>query len=536
MKKTVEQGSAFPDNTAMRKTLLALMLLAALISCDSSTDGGPSRPSVPGTSTSESTAVAEDMTYYMEEDLPSSYDFTDSAYTVEDGVVTITDDSGENLRYTISGETLDGITVTTESAVELVLDNVTVEATSSPALTLEGDGTVFIKLIGDSSLSSTKKKGISGDMCSVVIYSEDGGSLSVTAYKKDAINLDGGRLRVLSGTLSVTVPESAESGDGIDVFAYVQDGGDVTVEALCSEHDEESKGIKAKGDDDSSAYPDPMGYIAINGGTLSITSYGKALTANWDYSEDGDGELDGANGTDPAASLYINGGTITITTIGEPVEEGSYAADSSYSLSPEGMEGKQNLVINGGTIEITATDDAVNAGSSLIINGGSLYAESSANDALDTNGTLEINGGTIVAIGSAAPETGIDSDSDRNFTYTGGTVVALGGESNNTPSSSSTTGKAVTCTASSTMAITTSSGDPVIAYTLPSSSLSGYNVLFCSSDLATGSYVYTTGAEITAGDDFHGLALGDFTLSGGKSSSFRISSTVTSVKSGRSQD
>lgn len=511
------------------KLLAALLLVSLLVSCDSFT---PSRkPSSPGNSSSSSasSSLPDDVTYYMEEDLPSSYSFSDGSFSEDDGTLTITNTSGENLSYTLSSLSLSKIEVETDAAIELVLDNVTVSGKKN-TITLSGSGTVFIKLIGTNTISSSKK-GIKSEQNSVVIYSESDGSLSITSYE-DGIKLDGGRLRMLSGSLSITVPEDAEEGDGIDAFAYVQDGGTVSVEALCSAKDEESKGIKAKGDDDSSVYSDPMGYIAINSGELTIKSYGKALTANWDYSEDGDGALDGENGTDPVASVFINGGTISITTIGTPVEEGEDPDDSSYSLSPEGIEAKQHMVINDGTVEISATDDAMNAGATLTINGGEIYAVSSENDAIDSNGTLEINGGKVIALGASAPEGGIDTDSDSNFTYTGGTLVAIGGD-NSTPSSSATTGKAVTATASSTMAITTSSGDVVMAYTLPSSSYSGKSVLLASSELEKGSYRYVTGAAVTSTSDFHGLAEGDVTLSGGSSVSFTISSKVTAVKSGR---
>lgn len=522
----------------MNSALIAILAILALVSCDNTINSDQS------TTTSSAKSVT-DYTYADSSDLPSSYTFTEGEeYTSEDSsaTVSITNPDSVNYSYTLSGS-FSQITVDTDTAVQLILDNVTVSS-SKAALKLSGGGTVFLKLVGDSYITSTGKKGISTEdyaANNLVIYSDDSeASLSVHTYSKDAINLDGGRLRVLSGILNISVEEGEDYlGDGIDVFAYVQDGGTVTINALGQYFDEESRGIKAKGDDDSSLYSDPMGYIAINDGVLNITSYGKAMTANWDYTEDGDCELDGSNGTDPAACLYINGGTITIRTLAEPVEEGTYAADTTYSLSPEGIEAKQDLVINGGTIEVIATDDALNAGNTIEINAGSLFAYSTVCDGIDSNGTLVINGGNVVVIGAAEPETAIDCDSDSNFTYTGGTVVALGGAANNNPTASGTTGYAVTTSYSSSLAIKDSSGSYIMAFSLPDSvttesSLS--NALLASASLTKGStYTLVSGGTVTASSVFNGLATAGISVSGGTSTSFTVSSTVTTAGSSSSQ-
>lgn len=523
-----------------RTAVAALMAVTLLTACDNSISTDTSSGSSAGSSASVSSYSYSDAA-----DLPTSYTFTEgTSYTSGSSeALTITNSDGVNYSYTLSG-TFAQVTVDTSVPVELVLDNATITS-SKAALTLSGGGTVFLKLVGDSYITSTEKKGIATEdyaANNLVIYSEDSSaSLTVTTSLKDAINLDGGRLRMLSGTLNVTVEEGDDNlGDAIDVFAYVQDGGTVNISALGKYFDEESRGIKAKGDDDSSLYSDPMGYIAINDGVLNITSYGKALTANWDYTEDGDMALNGSYGTDPAACLYINGGTITIKTLATPVEEGTYAADTTYSLSPEGIEAKRSLIINGGTISVTATDDALNAGDTITINGGDIFAYSTVCDGIDSNGTLVINSGNVIAIGAAEPETALDCDSDSNFTYTGGTVVAIGGAANNNPTASSTTGYAVTASYSSSLAIKDSSGDYILAFSLPSSvttSASFSNVLLASSDLAKGStYTLVTGGTVSASETFNGLATdpGNASVSGGTSTSFTISTTVTSLSTGSS--
>ena len=113
---------------------------------------------------------------------------------------------------------------------------------------------------------------------------------------------------------------------------------------------------------------------------------------------------------------------VTIITTGE-----IYEYSEEDSLSPEGIEAKNKLVINGGIIQVSANDDALNAGSAIEINGGYIFCQSRAADAIDSNGIIKITGGTTIALGSNAPEMGIDCDTAENFSYLGGTLIAISG-------------------------------------------------------------------------------------------------------------
>ena len=57
---------------------------------------------------------------------------------------------------------------------------------------------------------------------------------------------------------------------------------------------------------------------------------------------------------------------------------------------------------------------------------------STENDALDANTNAVISGGSTLLLGTVMPDGGLDADFDSAVGYTGGTLVALGGE-NNTP-------------------------------------------------------------------------------------------------------
>ena len=79
------------------------------------------------------------------------------------------------------------------------------------------------------------------------------------------------------------------------------------------------------------------------------------------------------------------------------------------------MEAKDKLVINGGIVEVSATDDAINAGNSVEINGGYVFALSRGDDGLDSNGTITISGGRSVIMGAGGMGLGIDCDNDGNI-------------------------------------------------------------------------------------------------------------------------
>ena len=109
------------------------------------------------------------------------------------------------------------------------------------------------------------------------------------------------------------------------------------------------------------------------------------------------------------------------------------------TVSPEGIEAKRNLVISGGKVHVVAMDDGLNAGETITISGGEVFVWSQSNDALDANNHATISGGLTVLFGTTDPDGALDADMNRNVSYTGGTLVALGG-ANNAPEGADTTG------------------------------------------------------------------------------------------------
>jgi hypothetical protein len=379
------------------------------------------------------------------------------------------------------------------------------------------------------------------------IYFSGSGTLTVSSaykhgiYSKDTIYVNGGTINVKdSGRNCVQ-----------SVNGFIMTAGTIQLVGTGTNTNNQSRGIVVEGDESSSG--SGKGYIDISGGTITSTTVGKGMTAKWDIDEDASTS---DTSDDPNPYVKISGGTITVTTTGTPKDESScsytftdadgVSTTETTSLSPEGIEGKQDVYISGGTLTLHTTDDAVNASSTsgkVVISGGTMYVFSSDNDAIDSNGTLTISGGTIVAITTTTPECAFDCDSNA-FTITGGLLVGMGTSNFSNPTSSVCTQNTVVMASSyapagGTMAVCDSSGTPVFAFTVPSlnsvastgGSSNAYDVLIFSSPNIKSNTDYTVykNADVN-GDTYNGLYLDPEAKSSGTSeTTFTASSTVTTV-------
>lgn len=325
----------------------------------------------------------------------------------------------------------------------MTLKNATINVTSAA-----GDGIscseYFLMESGAVSISGTADDGIQCDL--------DGEtSTGETADHEDE---DSGNVYILGGTIDINVTATAAKGIKCEGDMLIS-GGTITVQTSGNgEWDSEDKETKAACGLSSD------GNITISGGTLSMKSTGSGgkgikcdglltvsdgdinvVTSGGLYYNNGSTEnLNYTGNTDRISSSYysspkgikaglktgsgnsytysggvlITGGTISVTTAGR---------------NSEGIESKSYLTIEGGHITINAYDDAINSGSDMTISGGYVYARSTGNDGIDSNGNLYMSGGVVYAIGSTSPELAIDANSEeqKKFYFTGGTLVALGG-------------------------------------------------------------------------------------------------------------
>ena len=427
----------------------------------------------------------------------------------------ITNTSNEKYNIILSGSWNGGITIESEeSDIMVTLAESVIESINTPALVLNGENTTYIKSIGSSVLSDTgdnKKKGVLTSDGNVVFFGD--GDLTVNGEKKHGLKVDG-VVEIESGTVRINIAETAE-GNGISADdAFLLNGGYLFISAMGNVHGEESKGIKVNGRESDN----PMGWVEINGGYIEIESVGKGITAGFEADEDGETE---DTSDDPDPILTINGGVVKIHSTGTP-----YEISEEESLSPEGLEAKNKLVINGGIVEVSATDDAINAGSSIEINGGYVFALSRGDDGMDSNGTITINGGTSVILGAGGMGLGIDCDNDNNIKYNGGTLIGIGG-GNNAPVNGSMISFSFVVSGNS-FVLQSEEGEVIAAYNLETERTQN-NVVVMSEKLEKGkTYNVVVDAGIESDGVFNGLSLGDTSVSGGTVTYSEVASSIAS--------
>ncbi len=431
-----------------RPVILSLLASALLMGCSETEESETKASCNPTAVASTRSAISSAECIAIDLSSPAS---ADSRVTVseESGVLTLTLKTTESLCLSLSGAYDGGVKIKNSNNVDvdLILNSITITSDSHPGFLKLNTGnelwgnTYLVQLVGTSSItgaaSEDSKKALSAEPN--LSFTGDG-ALNITARYKTGIGCDD-VLTVYSGSISITVDRSAaaktsgyeEKGFGIKaVNGFVMKGGSVSISANDSITNYESRGIKVDGSDET-ACNTGKGYIHILDGSLTISADAKALTAGWEADEDA---TTSTTSDDPHPDIEISGGKLMLTTTGTPRES------STNSLSPEGIEGKRHVTISGGEIIVNSTDDAIQAGDTLTIGGGRIFARATSNDAIDSNGSILITGGQTIAFGASQPEAGLDADNNSNVNYTGGTLIAIGGD-NNAPQGSATTGSFV---------------------------------------------------------------------------------------------
>ncbi len=411
-----------------------------------------------------------------------------------------------HLAYVLTGSGSAPITLNSDNAYRLVLVDAHLTSTDGPALHLQSPAAAFIELQGNSTLADAPRTDAQGEPVKprgalsatgpLVIRGD--GTLSIDATAHHALTT-AGHLRLSSGNLTL----KAATRDGLrPTQAFIMDGGRLTIDAPAG------KGIKVSGKESA---VQPLGFVAINDGHITIRSHDKGITTGWKPWKDA---LTPSTDDDPDPRITINGGTIDITTTGTPARDTDDEGDNS--LSPEGIEAKSVLRVRGGNLKVITTDDSISAGMHLELSGGRTYAYSSHDDAVDSNGTLTIAGGVLVAISHAPrPEGALDSDSNQ-FAITGGTFVGIGAYSS-TPTDSACTQNVITIPTyveAGPWTLRDAAGNVVFSYDLPFRS--GYMIASTPALARGATYTVVRGGTLgPVGEDFHGLALHPTTLMGG---------------------
>lgn len=457
-------------------------------------------------------------------------------------------DSAISIRLTGTNDAFKVVIDGNGQAVKLTLDNLSLTS-ADRAINIKNSSVSYVVLEGENSLETlidSEDKNVIKSASDLII---DGtGSLSVTANSKNGIVSDH-VICILDGDITVTVAATTRYTDedtGLTVedkgtaikslLGFVMFDGNLTIYGNNSTKGYESKGIKVDGfeadtlDDESEAAG--MGWVVIDGGTVTIRTQGKAISAGWKQSED---DLPSSASNYPVPDVYINGGIFDIVTYATPRDDTS----TLEGVSPEGIEAKNNLYITGGTLVLNTTDDCLNASEAIHISGGLIYAYASQNDAVDagaeeSQGAFNISGGVVVAMGAGAPEGGLDCNSNSRFQYTGGLIVAMGG-SNNVPQATGTTAYTASTSgvsAGSSYALI-QDGKVVLAFKVPAGYRYANSVLLGSGELTQGTATLISGATVEAESTFNGtLYYGTVSVSNGTSNSVTVANTSSGGQGG----
>lgn len=166
------------------------------------------------------------------------------------------------------------------------------------------------------------------------------------------------------------------------------------------------------------------------------------------------------------------------------------------TASAEGIESKTksatSMNFNGGSVYLYCSDDCINSAGAINFGGAHVMAISFNNDAIDSNygqsNSLVVTDGTVLAFSTrGGAEMGFDCDANNRISFTGGTLVAGGGQQGGSSSASLGTGSvhykvwsaSISYTANNYNTVTCG-GKGVFTFCLPVACNSSYNFYACS--------------------------------------------------------
>lgn len=369
----------------MKKILYPLLLSTLLLgACSQTSTSSQSSSSSLTTSSSTSSATTTNVATttdgyfgdYEEEDLDTSYDES-SATTITLSDDTTVDGDGVSVdgqtvtinaagTYVISGKLSSGqliVNVGKEEKIHLIFKDVTITSEDGPAVWIQQTEKAIITLA----------EGTTNTFEDSTTYTLDSGETEpdATIYSKEDLVFNGtGTLKVtgnynngirgkddvsfISGTYVIKAKHNGIKGK--DSVA-IRDG-KYTIETT------EGDGIQANNSEDTE-----KGYVAIDGGTIAITSARDGIQAE--------------------TNLSAQNAKITIQTA-EGYDDSSVSVDESY----KGLKAGGNIELVSGTIAINSADDSVHANGNVILSGAIVTAQS-GDDGVHADDTTTISDGTV---------------------------------------------------------------------------------------------------------------------------------------------
>ena len=259
--------------------------------------------------------------------------------------------------------------------------------------------------------------------------------------------------------------------------------------------------------------------LVLNVGTSGERFYVSGNAGGGQGGRPGGGGSMGGSGTDYAnpkavkceGDLTVNSGILTILC-------------TQQSAGGEGMESEGAFTVNGGALHIQSYDDCINGGTSVTINGGTIFVAARGQDAIDSNGTLTINGGLTIANGIRGDGEAFDGQTGR-YPVNGGVFVGTSGSLMEAPAGPQPALIYSRAPAGGSICVRNSAGEDLLLFRVPvvSGATSGANLIVVFSDprLVAGTYSLWYDGRIEGGVSFNGYVSGG-SYAGGSSKSFVI--------------
>ena len=317
----------------MKKWLISIMAVAALLLAGSALADGSITLSPEGSTSTDASVLIDGQTVTITQE--GTYQI---AGTLDDGALIV--ESGENAKITL---VLGGVSIknATGAAIQIgTADDVTIELEEGTTNVLQSGEEVDIATATESEEASGGALQSKADL-----KIKGKGSLTVLGYLNNGIHCTKD-LKIKNGNISVTA-----LGHGIKGKKSVTvSGGTVTVtsgkDGITSDETENEE----------------KGFVTIEGGEIIITSAGDGVSAETTLTV-----------TDGVISIISGGGSANAQQKTDNMRgwwDFDNSASDDDSASCKGLKAGKALVISGGAITIDAQDDALHTDGDMTISGG----------------------------------------------------------------------------------------------------------------------------------------------------------------------
>ena len=301
-----------------------------------------------------------------------------SNVSIKENKITITAEG----TYILSGTLSDGmIIVDTDknSKVQLILNGVSIQNSSSAALYIRSADKVFVTL-ADRTVNTLSNGGtyteIDDNNIDAAIFSKDdltlngNGSLIVQAaaghgiVSKNDLVFTGGTYTINAASHGLCGKDSVRVADGIFTITSGKDG------------------IQSDNSDDTD-----KGFVYIKDGVFQITTAGDGISASKELL------IDGGDFTITAGGGYLNAASHK----GQDFDRFFNQTSSTETLDSTSMKGIKcdgAIGINSGTFQIDSADDGLHSNSDLLIYGGT-FSISTGDDGIHADSSVQITDGLL---------------------------------------------------------------------------------------------------------------------------------------------